>query len=127
MFRDLDDERPGGCGIYFINHVGGHKYSANVIIYRRNVAKETELEKRTEALHAKAAETNGHAETNGEHKEEAAQQEPLREAAQCIWLARVRPEDCENIIRYTVLQGKVVKPDRQLRGGFDRETGLASW
>ncbi|RYC53821.1 hypothetical protein CHU98_g12388, partial [Xylaria longipes] len=48
-------------------------------------------------------------------------------AAQCIWLARVRPEDCENIVRYTVLQGKVVKPDTQLRGGFDRARGLMSW
>lgn len=25
LFRDLHDERPGGCGIYFISHVGGHK------------------------------------------------------------------------------------------------------
>lgn len=49
------------------------------------------------------------------------------EAAQCIWLGRVRPEDCENIIRYTVLQGKVVKPERQLRGGFDRCKQLVSW
>ena len=49
------------------------------------------------------------------------------EAAQCIWLARVRPEDCENIVRFTVLQGKVVKPERQLRGGFDREKGVVSW
>lgn len=49
------------------------------------------------------------------------------EGAQCIWLARVRPEDCEGIIRYTVLQGKVVKPERQLRGGFDRAKGLTSW
>jgi hypothetical protein len=49
------------------------------------------------------------------------------EAAQCIWLARIKPEDCENVIRYTVLQGKVVKPDRQLRGGFDRCKQLASW
>jgi len=49
------------------------------------------------------------------------------EAAQCIWLARVRPEDCENIIKYTVLQGKVVKPERQLRGGFDRGKQLVSW
>ena len=31
LYRDLDDERPGGVGIYFINHVGGHKYSANVL------------------------------------------------------------------------------------------------
>ena len=49
------------------------------------------------------------------------------EAGQCIWLARVRPEDCEGIIRFTVLQGKVVKPERQLRGGFDRARGLVSW
>lgn len=49
------------------------------------------------------------------------------EAAQCIWLARVRPEDCEGIVKFTVLQGKVVKPEKQLRGGFDREKGLLSW
>jgi hypothetical protein len=48
-------------------------------------------------------------------------------AAQCIWLARVRPEDCENIVRYTVLAGKVLKPERQLRGGFDRGKQLVSW
>ena len=48
-------------------------------------------------------------------------------AVQGIWLARVRPEDCEGIIKFTVLQGKVVKPERQLRGGFDRERGLVSW
>ena len=48
-------------------------------------------------------------------------------AAQCIWLGRVRPEDCENLVRYTILQGKVVKPDRQLRGGFDRAKGMMSW
>lgn len=48
-------------------------------------------------------------------------------AGQCIWLARVRPEDCEGIVKFTVLQGKVVKPERQLRGGFDREKGLVSW
>jgi hypothetical protein len=49
------------------------------------------------------------------------------EAAQCIWLARIRPEDCENVVKYTVLQGKVVKPESQLRGGFDREKGVVSW
>ena len=48
-------------------------------------------------------------------------------AAQCIWLARIRPEDCEGLIKFTVLQGKVVKPERQLRGGFDRVKGLVSW
>lgn len=35
LWRDLTDERPGGVGLYFINHVGGHKYSANVLIYRK--------------------------------------------------------------------------------------------
>ena len=86
----MQDERPGGVGIYFISHVGGHRYSANVMVYRR-----------------------------GDDLQD--------EAAQCIWLARIRPEDCENIVRYTVLQGKVVKPESQLRGGFDREKGLFSW
>lgn len=57
----------------------------------------------------------------------AKEEEGDGEAAQCIWLARVRPEDCENIIRYTVLQGKVVKPGSQLRGGFDRCTQTVSW
>jgi len=52
---------------------------------------------------------------------------PVVEAAQCIWLARVKPEDCENLVRYTILQGKVVKPESQLRGGFDRCKQLASW
>ncbi|KIV83725.1 hypothetical protein PV11_05724 [Exophiala sideris] len=103
MYRDVHDERPGGVGIYFINHVGGHKYSANLMIYRR--------EKRRKDV-------------TDEEKNGA----PLaKEAVQLIWLARVRPEDCENIIRYTVLQGKVARPQRQLRGGFDREKGLTSW
>jgi len=84
LYRDLDDERPGGVGIYFISHVGGHKYSANMMIYRK-------------------------------------------EEGQAIWLARVRPEHIEGIVKHTVLQGKVVHPDRQLRGGFDRRKGLISW
>ena len=42
-------------------------------------------------------------------------------------MARIRPEDCENVVKYTVLQGKVVKPESQLRGGFDREKGVVSW
>ncbi|PSK35944.1 Actin patches distal protein 1 [Elsinoe australis] len=100
LFRDMDDNRPGGVGIYFISHVGGHKYAANMMIYRRGDASR-------EAV--------------------AVDGTPAKEASQCIWLARVRPEDCENIIRFTVLQGKVVKPERQLRGGFDRGRGLTSW
>ncbi|GAB7364027.1 hypothetical protein MBLNU230_g4584t1 [Neophaeotheca triangularis] len=104
LFRDLGDERPGGVGIYFISHVGGHKYSANMMVYRREEPKRTVPEQMR----------------NGGAANES-------EAAQCIWLARVRPEDCENIVRFTVLQGKVVKPERQLRGGFDREKGIVSW
>ena len=73
--------------------MGGHKFSANVMVYRR---------------------------AEGEDGS-------MGEASQCIWLARVRPEDCEGIIKFTVLQGKVVKPEKQLRGGFDREKGLVSW
>ncbi|PNS16558.1 Actin patches distal protein 1 [Sphaceloma murrayae] len=100
LYRDMDDNRPGGVGIYFISHVGGHKYAANVMIYRRG-------DSTREAM--------------------AVDRTPAKEASQCIWLARIRPEDCENLVRYTVLQGKVVKPERQLRGGFDRGRGLTSW
>ncbi|KAJ8608303.1 hypothetical protein MRB53_039725 [Persea americana] len=100
LYRDLHDERPGGVGIYFISHVGGHKYSANMLVYRR-------------------------ADADGIANDGAAS--GSKEAAQCIWLARIRPEDCENVVRYTVLQGKVVKPGTQLRGGFDRSRQLASW
>lgn len=99
LYRDMDDTRPGGVGIYFISHVGGHKYSANVIVYRR---RDFDWYKR-----------------GGEEEDEG--------ASQGIWLARVRPEECENIIRYTVLQGKLLKPEKQLRAGFDRERGLTSW
>ncbi|EXJ54567.1 hypothetical protein A1O7_09908 [Cladophialophora yegresii CBS 114405] len=101
LYRDVHDDRPGGVGIYFISHVGGHKYSANVMIYRRQGQKRP--------------------------GEDVGAQRLEDEAVQLIWLARVRPEDCENIVRYTILQGKVVKPKSQLRGGFDREKGMASW
>ena len=132
LYRDLHDERPGGVGIYFISHVGGHKFSANVLIYRSESAIE------------KPKQPNGHVngieETLGQLKVEddkgqevvldvnkAQAEEGNGEAAQCIWLARIRPEDCENVIRYTVLQGKVVKPGSQLRGGFDRTKQVVSW
>lgn len=82
--RDADDSRPGGAGIFFVSHVGGHKFSANVLVYRKK-------------------------------------------DQQMIWLARVRPEHCEGIVKYTILEGKVVHPDTQLRGGFDRIRGLTSW
>ncbi|KAF2724782.1 hypothetical protein K431DRAFT_300658 [Polychaeton citri CBS 116435] len=104
LFRDLDDTRPGGVGIYFISHVGGHKYSANMLIYRKEDSHRTV----SEQVKGVDGELDG-------------------QAAQCIWLARVRPEDCENIVRFTILQGKVVKPESQLRGGFDRGKSLVSW
>ncbi|KAI9925646.1 hypothetical protein MW887_006029 [Aspergillus wentii] len=84
LHRDADDDRPGGVGIHFVSHVGGHKFNANVLIYRK-------------------------------------------QDQQMIWLARVRPEDCEGVVKYTILQGKVVHPETQLRGGFDRHRGLTSW
>ncbi|KAK3303432.1 Sucrase/ferredoxin-like-domain-containing protein [Chaetomium strumarium] len=119
LYRDLDDERPGGVGIYFISHVGGHKYSANVMVYRRRDAFGLDNVKRGEVV------------KQGQEvvlpKQEVIEEEGDVGAAQCIWLARVRPEDCEGIVKFTVLQGKVVKPKRQLRGGFDREKGLMSW
>jgi hypothetical protein len=146
LVRDLEDERPGGVGIYYISHVGGHKFAANVFVYRRagtpgaslpiealstNGVGETNGTKETNGTNG----TNGHAEKleNGMEKLELANgndgdvKVPVVEAAQCIWLARIKPEDCENLVRYTILQGKVVKPESQLRGGFDRCKQLASW
>ncbi|KAL6707711.1 hypothetical protein ACN47E_003832 [Coniothyrium glycines] len=144
LYRDLHDERPGGVGIYFISHVGGHKFSANVMVYRHSSVIQQPAQINGSANGHANGSANGH--TNGAQEalasltlhDDAGQQvlldadkahvaEGTGEAAQCIWLARVKPEDCENIIKYTVLQGKVVKPDRQLRGGFDRCKQLASW
>ncbi|KAH8599884.1 Sucrase/ferredoxin-like-domain-containing protein [Bisporella sp. PMI_857] len=116
LYRDLDDERPGGVGIYFISHVGGHKYSANLMIYRRANAfglDDLERAKEGDAFPAPSKYVVSEA--------------PQEGAAQCMWIARVVPQDCENIVKYTVLQGKLVKPERQLRGGFDRQKGLFSW
>lgn len=96
----MQDERPGGVGIYFISHVGGHKFAANVMVYRRGLIESKGVDE-------------------GDRR--------AGEATQGIWLARVRPEDCEGIVKYTVLKGKVIKPNRQLRGGFDRTGGLVSW
>jgi (2Fe-2S) ferredoxin len=132
LYRDLHDERPGGVGIYFISHVGGHKFSANVMVYRHSSAIEhpdeanghsNGVQEALEELHVE--DDKGKEVVLDVNKEQMA--DGAGEAAQCIWLARVKPEDCENIIRYTILQGKVVKPERQLRGGFDRSKQLASW
>jgi sucrase/ferredoxin-like protein len=114
LYRDMNDERPGGVGIYFISHVGGHKYSANVMVYRR---------RNFDWYKPKGS---GVEEKHGEEVEENADQE-AEGATQGIWLARVRPEDCEGIVKFTILQGKVVKPQSQLRGGFNREESLVSW
>jgi hypothetical protein len=117
LSRDLDDDRPGGVGIYFISHVGGHKYSANMMVYRKSDAfgmdglERAILDGEASPLPSKFV--------PGQVPEEG--------AAQCIWLARVKPADCENIVKFTVLQGKVVKPESQLRGGFDRQRGVFSW
>lgn len=156
LFRDLDDQRPGGVGIYFISHVGGHKYSANMMVYRRpdafgidNVKRGslTDAERDALPVRIKAVtpavfrgreekkddkkeeeEANGDdTEANGKADGDGALNTSAAGASQCIWLARVMPEDCENIVKYTILQGKVVKPESQLRGGFDREKGLLSW
>lgn len=126
LARDLHDERPGGVGIYFIDHVGGHKYSANVMVYRRPNAFGHDEVPAVPASSTTTTTTMTNGNGNGLNGHGAQPQDELG-AAQCIWLARVRPEDCENLVRYTILKGKVVKPERQLRGGFDRCKGLMSW
>lgn len=207
LLRDLHDDRPGGVGIYFVSHVGGHKFAANMLVYRRAGTPGAEYVPDEEhandaaakmAVHEAAvsetivealeyatliengtshtngsAQTNGHAKENGaavngtsqsngthdtaeakidvaveptpvangatenggpsqenghkaEHLDELLE-ERRPEAGQCIWLARVRPEHCENIVNFTILKGKVVKPGQQLRGGFDRCKQLSSW
>ncbi|CAM9022686.1 hypothetical protein WICANDRAFT_35995 [Wickerhamomyces anomalus NRRL Y-366-8] len=35
LYRDVCDDRPNGINVSFINHVGGHKFAANVIIYMK--------------------------------------------------------------------------------------------
>jgi hypothetical protein len=147
LYRDMHDERPGGVAVYFISHVGGHKYSANCIIYRR---RDFDWYKKQSAVGSAdntiATTFFSSSSTGSEEAQEKQQQgdysggdgigddydgkgeeEEEEGAAQGIWLARVRPEECENIVKFTVLQGKVVKPQSQLRGGFDREKGLVSW
>lgn len=129
LHRDLGDERPGGVGVYFISHTGGHKYSANVMVYRRPDAFGVDGVARAE-LGLAPGEPLLPRRGEGEKKKEQGEGEEEAGdvgAAQCIWLARVKPEDIEGLVKYTILQGKVVKPERQLRGGFDRSRGLLSW
>ena len=126
----MHDERPGGVGVYFISHVGGHKFAANVMIYRRSL-KSHRLERDVGGLQEDANKDGGGQEevVEGAGEKEGTKNgnEEWGEGSQCIWLGRVRPEDCEGIVKQTVLKGKVVKPERQLRGGYDRERGLVSW
>lgn len=39
LYRDAGDDRPGGVLVAYVNHIGGHKYAANVIIYLRKSGK----------------------------------------------------------------------------------------
>ncbi|GEQ70619.1 hypothetical protein JCM33374_g4297 [Metschnikowia sp. JCM 33374] len=39
LYRDFSDDRPGGVQVAFVNHIGGHKYAANVIIYLKSSGK----------------------------------------------------------------------------------------
>jgi hypothetical protein len=123
LYRDAHDTRPGGVGIYFISHVGGHKYAANVMVYRRKGIERLAGLFTGPGLASGAGSGTSTPMSLGTDVNETEDEG----AVQGIWLARVRPEDCEGIIKFTVLQGKVVKPERQLRGGFDRERGLVSW
>ncbi|KAG7664741.1 uncharacterized protein J8A68_001696 [[Candida] subhashii] len=39
LYRDFGDLTPGGVNVAFVNHVGGHKFGANVIIYLKRSGK----------------------------------------------------------------------------------------
>lgn len=39
LYRDFDDNIPDGVSVQFINHIGGHKYAANIIIYLKSLGK----------------------------------------------------------------------------------------
>lgn len=36
LYRDPDDDERGGIRVVLVNHVGGHKFAANALIYQRN-------------------------------------------------------------------------------------------
>lgn len=36
LYRDYDDDTPDGVRVVFINHVGGHKFAANALIYQND-------------------------------------------------------------------------------------------
>lgn len=97
--------RAGGVKVVFINHVGGHRWAANVIIYRRQDKEGGEA-----------------GEGEGRDRKEGG----LGEVMQGIWLAKVAPRHVEGIVRHTVLEGRVCDSEL-VRAGFDRKTGLNSW
>lgn len=39
LYRDSGDHTPGGVIVSFVNHIGGHKYAANTIIYLKDSGK----------------------------------------------------------------------------------------
>lgn len=103
LWRDLSDMRPGGVKLLFINHVGGHRWAANVIIYRKQ-DKESSRE--------------------GEDRDGVGGR--AEEVMQGIWLAKVAPRHVEGIVKHTILEGRVCDSGL-IRAGFDRRTGLHSW
>lgn len=36
FYRDASDNREGGVSVIFVNHVGGHKFAANVLVYNKH-------------------------------------------------------------------------------------------
>lgn len=114
LLRDVDDERPGGVGIYFVSHVGGHKYSANMLIYRRGQGTWDDIV---------GPEPKGNHSTNGQL--DASEHD--QGAVQGIWLARVSPKDCPDIVKHVVLAGRLFEPEKHLRAGFDRGRQVTSW
>ncbi|KAH0612408.1 uncharacterized protein H6S33_010460 [Morchella sextelata] len=106
LWRDMADMRPGGVKVLFINHVGGHKFSANVIVYRKGGV-EMEGGVGEKGVDGEAGKGKG-------------------EVVQGVWLAKVTPRHVEGIVRYTVMEGKVCDSGL-IRAGFDRRTGLSSW
>ncbi|KAL1842914.1 hypothetical protein VTJ49DRAFT_3702 [Mycothermus thermophilus] len=134
LYRDPDDERPGGVGIYFVSHVGGHKYSANVLVYRRGGNWEEEEEDaqgkaKAEGKEAEGKQAEGQGEGEGEKNSENGEEGGDVGAAQCIWLARVRPEHCEGIVKFTVMQGKVrarTKKSKAIAMSYSYHSGTAA-
>ena len=72
-------------GMYFISHTGGHKYTANVIIYQRRMMGATD--------------GVGGDENAREARREVGGCEGEEGAVPRIWLARVKPEDCKGIVK----------------------------